>query len=71
MNNKIKIPKSIAKKYAGLTAAVIGNNVVAGAASTSEAIAKAKKKFPKIPENDIGIMTLPPREGVWVLKQNS
>lgn len=66
-NQKIQISKSIIQKYSGLTAAVIGNKVVAAGATTSEAIAKAKKKYPKVKEQDIGIMTLPPKEGVWVL----
>ncbi len=64
---RIIVPKEIAKKYAGLTAAVVGNKVVAAGATTTEAITKAKKKYPKIKDKDIGVMTLPPREGVWVL----
>jgi len=64
---KIQIPKEFLKKYAGLTAAVVGNKVVAAADTTKEALRKAKEKFPKAREEDIGILTLPPKKGVWVL----
>ena len=63
----IKIPRQIASRYAGLTAAVVGNKVVAAGATTSEAITKAKKQFPKMRDEDIAVMTLPPKTGVWVL----
>lgn len=64
---KLIIPKSIATKYAGLTGAVVGNRVVAGGASTMVAITKAMKKYPKVKEADIAVMTLPPKSGVWIL----
>jgi hypothetical protein len=64
---RIKIPKQIAIRYAGLTAAVVGDKVVAAGATTTEAIAKAKKQFPKVKEEEIAVMTLPPKTGVWVL----
>ena len=68
MNTKqIIIPKSIGKKYAGLTAAVVKNKVVAAGATTTEVLSKAKKKYPLLKEEEIGIMTLPPKSGVWVL----
>src|SRR3989338_8154924 len=67
MNTKqIIIPKSIGKKYAGLTAAVVKNKVVAAGATTTEVLSKAKKKYPLLKEEEIGIMTLPPKSGVWV-----
>lgn len=64
---RIKIPKQVASRYAGLTAAVVGDKVVAAGATTSEAIAKAKKQFPKMKDEDIAVMTLPPQTGIWVL----
>jgi len=63
----ITIPKSISKKYAGLTAVVFKNKVIAGGANTLDAIANARKKFPKIKRSDVSIMSLPPRGGIWVL----
>ena len=66
-DQRIKIPRQIASRYAGLTAAVVGNKVVAAGATTSEAITKAKKQFPKMKDEDIAVMTLPPKTGVWVL----
>lgn len=64
---RIKIPKQIASRYAGLTAAVIGDKVVAAGATTTEAINKAKRQFPRVKDEDIAVMTLPPKTGVWVL----
>ena len=64
---RIKIPKQIASRYAGLTAAVVGDKVVAAGATTTEAITRAKKQFPKMKDEDIAVMTLPPKTGVWVL----
>ena len=64
---RIKIPRQIASRYAGLTAAVVGDRVVAAGATTTEAISKARKQFPKVKEEDIAVMTLPPKTGVWVL----
>jgi hypothetical protein len=62
-----KIPVSIASKYAGKTAAIVHGKVVAGGQNTQEAIINALKKFPKIKEWNIGIMSIPPRDGVWVV----
>ena len=67
IDQRIKIPRQIASPYAGLTAAVVGNKVVAAGATTTEAISKAKKQCPKGREEDIAVMTLPPKTGVWVL----
>jgi hypothetical protein len=71
--NKIRIdripviPAHIAKEYAGRTAAIIGNRVVAGGNNTQEAIKNAQKRFPKVKEWQIGIMSIPPKDGVWVV----
>lgn len=64
---RITIPKSISSKYAGLTAVIYKNKAIAGGATTLEAMANAKKKFPKISRTDVSVMSLPPRGGVWVL----
>lgn len=61
------IPKKIMKKWAGKTGAVIGNKVIAGGNDTMEAIANAQKLYPKIKEWDIGIMSIPPKEGYLIL----
>lgn len=55
------------KKWAGKTGAVIGNKVIAGGNDTMEAIANAQKLYPKIKEWDIGIMSIPPKEGYLIL----
>jgi hypothetical protein len=62
-----QIPATIASKYAGKTAAIVRGKVVAGGRNTHEAIANALKKFPKIKEWEIGIMSVPPRDGVWIV----
>lgn len=64
---RITIPKSISSKYAGLTAVIYKNKVIAGGANTLDAIANARKKFPKINRSDVSVMSLPPRGGIWVL----
>lgn len=63
----ITIPKSIATKYAGQTAIILGNKVIAGGANTAEAIFNAQKKYPKIKRTEISVMSLPPKSGVWIL----
>ncbi len=62
-----QIPASIASKYAGKTAAIVHGKVVAGGRNTQEAIVNALKKFPKMKEWEVGIMSIPPRDGVWVV----
>jgi len=62
-----RIPASIATRYAGKTAAVAHGKVVAGGRNTQEAIMRALKKFPKLKEWDIAVMSIPPRDGVWVV----
>jgi len=62
-----QIPIGIARKYGGKTAAIVHGKVVAGGRNTQEAIANTLKKFPKIKEWEIGIMSIPPRDGVWVV----
>ncbi len=62
-----RIPAGIAYKYAGKTAAIVHGKVVAGGRNTQEAIANALKRFPKMKEWEIGIMSVPPRDGVWVV----
>jgi hypothetical protein len=62
-----KIPARLASQYAGKTAAVIGGKVVAAGRNTEEALARALKKFPRVKEWEITIMSIPPRDGVWVV----
>lgn len=61
------IPKKIAERWAGKTGAVIENKVVAGGSNTMEAIAKAQKLYPKVKEWEIGIISIPPKEGYLIL----
>ena len=61
------IPKRIIEKWAGKTGAVIDGKVVVGGVNTQEAIANAKKLYPRIKEWEIGILSIPPKEGYWVL----
>jgi hypothetical protein len=61
------IPKAIAIKYAGFSGVILGSKVIAGGATSSEALLNAKKKFPNLRRVDVGIMTLPPKSGVWAL----
>lgn len=63
----ITYTKSIAKKYAGLTGVVYKNKVIAGGNDSVEALKNAQKKFPRLKREDVGMMTLPPRSGIWVL----
>lgn len=62
-----RLPEKIWQKYAEQTGAIVGNEIVAGGKTTTEAIKNAQKLYPKLKDWEIGIMTLPPREGVWVL----
>ncbi|MDP1743500.1 MAG: hypothetical protein Q8L51_01795 [Candidatus Amesbacteria bacterium] len=64
---KLIVPKTIAVKYAGLTGVVVGSRVIAGGATSTEAMLNAQKKFPNLRRVDVGIMTLPPKSGVWAL----
>lgn len=64
----IRIPKKILEKWAGKTGATVEGKVVAGGSNTQEAIKNAKKLYPKIKEWKIGILSIPPKEGYWVLK---
>lgn len=61
------IPERIAKRWAGKTGAVIGDKVIAGGNNTLEAIAKAQKLYPKVKEWEIGIISIPPKEGYLIL----
>ena len=61
------IPMGLANKYAGKTAAVVHGKVVAAGRNTQEAIRNALKKFPRMKEWEIGIMSIPPRDGVWIV----
>ena len=62
------IPKKIAERWAGRTGAVIDNKVVAGGENTLEAIAKAQKLYPNVKEWEIGIISIPPKEGYLILR---
>ncbi len=62
------ISKRIAERWAGKTGAVIEDKVVAGGNNTLEAIAKAQKLYPKVKEWEIGIMSIPPKEGYLILR---
>lgn len=62
-----RIPKKIAKQWAGRTGAVVENKVVAGGDNTTEAIAKAQQLYPDLKEWEIGIMSIPPKEGYLIL----
>ena len=64
---KISIPKSVANKYAGLTGVVYKDKVIAGGADSALALKNAQKKYPHLKREDVGMMTLPPRSGVWIL----
>lgn len=61
------IPERIARRWAGKTGAVIGDKVIAGGDNTLEAIAKAQKLYPKVKEWEIGIISIPPKEGYLIL----
>jgi len=61
------IPKRIAERWAGKTGAVIEDKVVAGGNNTVEAIANAQKLYPKVKEWEIGIISIPPKEGYLIL----
>ena len=65
--SRLVIPKSIAVKYAGHTGVVSNNRVIAGGMTSTDALKNAKKKFPNIRRIDVGMMTLPPKSGVWAL----
>jgi len=54
-------------EYAGQTGALVDGKVVAGGATTREALENAQKSFPDLPAWKIGVISLPPRKGVWVL----
>jgi len=62
------IPKKIAERWAGRTGAIIDNKVVAGGENTLEAIAKAQKLYPQVKEWEIGIISIPPKEGYLILR---
>lgn len=61
------IPTRLAYQYAGKTAAVINGKVVAAGKNTQDAIRNALKKYPKVKEWEVGIMSIPPRDGVWIV----
>lgn len=61
------IPRKIAEKWAGKTGAVIKNKVVVGGNNTMEAIVNAQKLYPKVKEWEIGIISIPPKEGYLIL----
>lgn len=62
----VSIPKKIMEEWGGRTGAVVKGKVVAGGANTLEAIKNAKKLYPKVKEWEIGILSIPPKEGYWV-----
>ena len=67
VHNIPDIPARFAHKFAGKTAAVVHGKVVAAGRNTQEALRNALKKFPKMKEWEIGIMSIPPRDGVWII----
>mgnify|MGYP001577455771 FL=1 len=64
---RLIVPRAIAIKYAGRTGVVVNNKVVAGGETATEALSNAKKRFPNLRRVDVGMMTLPPKGGVWAL----
>lgn len=56
------IPAKIAKKWAGKTAAVVNNKVVAGGATSIEAIKNARKLYPRRKPWEIGLVSVPTDE---------
>lgn len=56
------VPTKIAKRWAGKTAAVVNNKVVAGGATSIEAIKNAQKLYPRRKPWEIGLISVPTDE---------
>lgn len=66
-NQTISIPRKIARDYPGGTAAIVNGKVMAGGKNAQEAISNAQKRYPDVPEWEISLASIPPRDGVWVV----